>query len=82
MLPLIEQEAIKYNVINLKKNSPNFDPDLHDQLAEYARAAIRKIESYEKNGIYPGENLILTFETQQNVLDFKIIEEMIDRYLQ
>lgn len=49
---------------------------------EYARAAIRKIESYEKNGIYPGENLILTFETQQNVLDFKIIEEMIDRYLQ
>lgn len=49
---------------------------------EYARAAIRKIESYEKNGIYPGENLILTFETRQNVLDFKIIEEMIDRYLQ
>lgn len=49
---------------------------------EYARAAIRKIESYEKNGIYLGENLILTFETQQNVLDFKIIEEMIDRYLQ
>ena len=39
-------------------------------------------ESYEKNGIYPGENLILTFETQQNVLDFKIIKEMIDRYLQ
>ena len=49
---------------------------------EYARAAIRKIECYKKNGIYPGENLILTFETQQNVLDFKIIEEMIDRYLQ
>lgn len=49
---------------------------------EYARAAIRKIKSYEKNGIYPGENLILTFETQQNVQDFKIIEEMIDRYLQ
>ena len=48
---------------------------------EYARAAIRKIESYEKNGIYPGENLILTFETQQNVLDFKIIEEMINRYI-
>ena len=38
---------------------------------EYARSAVRKIESYQKNDIYPGERLILTFETEQRVLDSK-----------
>ena len=38
---------------------------------EYARAAVHKIETYQKNGIYVGENLILTFETEQSVLNSK-----------
>lgn len=70
---------------NVKKENDMKCPKISSSMMdnpEYAGAAVRKIESYEKNGIYPGENLILTFETQQNVLDFKIIEEMIDRYLQ
>lgn len=29
----------------------------------YAQNAVRKILAYEENGIYPGESLILTFET-------------------
>lgn len=48
---------------------------------EYARAAVKKISSYQMNGIYPGERLILTFETEQNVLDFRIVEELVDRFL-
>ena len=48
---------------------------------EYARAAVRKIESYQKNGIYPGERLILTFETEQSVLNSKNIEELAKKYL-
>ena len=32
---------------------------------DYARAAVRKIESYQINHIYPGERLIITFETEQ-----------------
>ncbi|MGN0354580.1 MAG: hypothetical protein ACI4EI_05850 [Muricoprocola sp.] len=48
---------------------------------EYARSAIRKIESYQMNKIYPGDRLILTFETEQNVLNSKIIEGLVDKYL-
>ena len=48
---------------------------------EYARAAVRKIESYQKNGIYLGERLILTFETEQSVLNSKNIEELAKKYL-
>ena len=49
---------------------------------EYARTAVRKIESYQKNGIYPGERLILTFETEQSVLNSNNIEELIKKYLE
>lgn len=48
---------------------------------EYARNAVRKIESYQKNGIYPGERLILTFETQQSMLNQNIVENLVEKYL-
>ncbi|WP_342982346.1 hypothetical protein [Ruminococcus sp. 2227st1_E6_2227SCRN_220401] len=48
---------------------------------EYARTAIRKIESYQKNDIYPGDRLILTFETEQSVLNTKMIEGLVNKYL-
>lgn len=48
---------------------------------EYARTAIRKIECYQMNHIYPGDRLILTFETEQNALNSKIVAELINRYL-
>ncbi len=48
---------------------------------EYARAAVAKIDSYQKNGIYIGENLIVTFETEKNVLSTKTIEELVEKYL-
>lgn len=47
----------------------------------YAQKAVRKIYAYEENGIYPGERLILTFETEKTVLDMKLAEKMIHRYL-
>ena len=49
---------------------------------EYARSAVRKIESYQKNDIYPGDRLILTFETEQSILNSKTIEGLVNRYLQ
>lgn len=49
---------------------------------EYARAAIRKIESYQKNDIFPGDRLILTFETEQSVVNTKTIEGLVNKYLQ
>lgn len=48
---------------------------------EYARSAVRKIESYQKNDIYPGDRLILTFETEQSVLNSKAIEGLVNQYL-
>ena len=48
---------------------------------EYARTAVQKIESYEINNIYPGDRLILTFETEHSILNAKIIESLADRYL-
>ncbi|MGN1377322.1 MAG: hypothetical protein ACI4V6_03135, partial [Dorea sp.] len=48
---------------------------------EYARSAVRKIESYQKNKIYPGDRLILTFETEQSVLNSNVIEELVNQYL-
>lgn len=48
---------------------------------EYARKAIKKIETYEKNGIFPGQKLILTFETLQDGLDMKVVEKLVKAYL-
>lgn len=48
---------------------------------EYAKTAIRKKESYQKNDIYQGDRLILTFETEQSVLNSKTIEGMVNKYL-
>lgn len=47
----------------------------------YAQNAVRKIHAYVENDIYPGESLILTFETAKTVLDTKLIEKIICRYL-
>ena len=49
--------------------------------AEYADRALRKLAGYEKNGIFPGENLILTYETRKTPLDQRIIKIMIEHYL-
>lgn len=47
----------------------------------YARTAIKKIQSYEDNGIFVGDRLILTFETETTVLNTKDIERNVKRYL-
>lgn len=48
---------------------------------EYAKNAVQKIELYEKNGLYPGERLILTFETSANVINTEILKKLTRRYL-
>lgn len=48
---------------------------------EYAKTAVQKIELYEKNGLYPGERLILTFETSANVINTEILKNLTQRYL-
>ncbi|MGN0343178.1 MAG: hypothetical protein ACI4DO_10345 [Roseburia sp.] len=47
----------------------------------YARKAIKKMEAYEKNGIYVGERLIVTFETSESILNTNVIETQVRRFL-
>ena len=51
----------------------------HDPV--YAKNAVKKIEAYENNGIYPGERLILTFETECTILNTQTIEKLVHKYL-
>lgn len=48
---------------------------------EYARTAVKKIELYQKNDIYPGDGLILTFETSQSMIDTRLMDGFIQKYL-
>lgn len=48
----------------------------------YAEKAIRKIETYEKNGIYAGKNLILTYETRKTPLNPKVVKALLETYLE
>ena len=47
----------------------------------YARNMVRKIQEYENNGIFQGERLILTYETEQTVLNTSKIEQLLKRYI-
>lgn len=45
--------------------------------SDYSDKATRKIQYYAKNTIFPGDRLILTFESANNPLDINSIENMI-----
>lgn len=44
---------------------------------EYRRGCLNKLDEYRKNSIFPGKNLILTYETSDNPLDIKGIKGML-----
>lgn len=47
----------------------------------YAKNMVRKIQAYERNEIFQGERLILTYETEQIILNTSKIEQLVKRYL-
>lgn len=49
--------------------------------AEYCEKAIKKIELFERNGIFPGDQLILTYETEKHPLNMKAVDQLIEHYL-
>ncbi|MBR5667959.1 MAG: hypothetical protein IKW95_09750 [Lachnospiraceae bacterium] len=48
---------------------------------EYVRKYLKKTRIYEKSGIYPGHNLLCTFETSVEPLDPLMVEALIQRFL-
>jgi hypothetical protein len=49
--------------------------------SKYSETATKKIMSYEMSGFYPGENLILTWETSDVPLNGLIVKQKINKYL-
>ena len=47
----------------------------------YAQNAVRKIQAYEENDIYPGEGLTLTVETEGTAWAMQLRERLVCRYL-
>ena len=47
---------------------------------EYANKAIRKISSYIMNGFFPGEDLIITYETKETPIDMRTIKAIVKHY--
>lgn len=48
---------------------------------EYETNAKRKLNSYISEGIYPMENLILTYETRDNPLDYEYVDKIVKAFL-
>ena len=47
---------------------------------EYVERNIRKLQDYERSGIFIGKNLLLTYETEKNPLDLNLVDKMLDSY--
>jgi hypothetical protein len=47
---------------------------------EYINRACQKIKMYCENGIIPGINLILTYETKENPLSIDQVEKIVKEY--
>ncbi len=48
---------------------------------EYCNKTIRKIGSYQRNNIFPGEKLLLTYETSAYPLNMRCVDELISEFL-
>ena len=48
---------------------------------EYARTNVSRINYYEKNGVFKGDRLILTWETSKTPLDVRLLDSIIKHYL-
>ena len=48
--------------------------------AEYCQKAIKKLNQYIRMGIYPGERLLVTYETSQMPIDMLVVKTMVEKY--
>ena len=47
----------------------------------YVEKALQKIALYQQNGIFPGKNLILTYETKKMPINSKTVRLMVEEYM-
>ena len=70
-----------FTVLNVRLRIRRF----HEHLGkmddpDYIRKTIYKLRLYEQNGIYVGDQLVLTYESSLQPLDMKHLDIMIKRY--
>ena len=71
-----------FTVLNVRKRKENLWEHMGKMDDEnYRDYALNRIIDYEKQGIFPGDKLILTHETLNNPINSKIIEKTILNYL-
>ncbi|MDO4633826.1 MAG: hypothetical protein Q4B01_08235 [Eubacteriales bacterium] len=49
---------------------------------EYAKKAVQKINLYVRNGIMPGNRLLITYETSSQTLQMDIVEKLLENILE
>ncbi len=69
VLNVKERKEIYYEHFGMMDNS------------EYVENALKRIEIYEKNGIYPGDKLLFSWETSTVPVNMKIVEGMMRKIL-
>ena len=47
---------------------------------EYCQNAIRKINTYIRNGMMPGEKVLFTYETSQRPIDMIVVQKLLERH--
>ncbi len=48
---------------------------------DYSNKNVKKLDRYEMNGYFPGDNLIVTMETESCSLNTKLVDKLIEKYL-
>ena len=48
---------------------------------EYSGKVIMKLQTYARNHIYPGKQLLMSFETSKTPLDISYIEKMLNEFI-
>ncbi len=79
---MLEQEIAKRQALNVRKRKEvilEHFGKMDD--FRYVSKNIPKIDIYQKNGFFPGDNFIMSFETSQYPLDVRTIDILIVKYL-
>ncbi|MBQ3968687.1 MAG: hypothetical protein II688_08365, partial [Lachnospiraceae bacterium] len=68
--------------LNVRKRKTIFWEHLGlTDLPDYAVKNFAKLDIYEKNGYFVGDDIIISTETQEHPLDISTIKRKIERYL-
>lgn len=70
-----------FTILNISKRKEYFLEHLGMMdHPDYNEKAIRKINTYIRNGMFPGEKLLLTYETSQYSVDMEVLQLLLEKY--